>query len=89
VSNEVFLETLELAAQAGTNFSGVLCGRATWQEGIPVYGQQGYAALEQWLATTGVANIEALNRVLALGARPWWTAYGGKENIELVEQVVS
>jgi len=38
VSNETFLETLELAAEANTNFSGVLCGRATWKEGIPVYG---------------------------------------------------
>lgn len=89
VSNEVFLETLELAAQAGTSFAGVLCGRATWQEGIPVYGQQGVDALVRWLETTGVDNIEALNRVLALGAKPWWAAYGGKENIELVDQVVS
>ncbi len=89
VSNEVFLETLELASQAGTSFAGVLCGRATWQEGIPVYGQQGTDALVRWLETTGVDNIEALNRVLALGAKPWWAAYGGKENIELVDQVVS
>ena len=35
VSNETFIETLELAAEANTNFSGVLCGRATWKEGIP------------------------------------------------------
>lgn len=89
VSNEVFLETLELAAQAGTRFSGVLCGRATWQEGIPVYGQQGYDALVGWLEDKGVANIEALNRVLEKGAHPWWEAYGGKENIEVVEPVVS
>ena len=89
VSNEVFLETLELAAQAGTRFSGVLCGRATWQDGIPVYGQQGYDALVGWLEDKGVANIEALNRVLEKGAHPWWEAYGGKENIEVVEPVVS
>ncbi len=30
VTDEVFRETLELAAEAGTPFSGVLCGRATW-----------------------------------------------------------
>ena len=41
VSNEVFNETLELAAEANTNFAGVLCGRATWKEGIPVYAKQG------------------------------------------------
>ncbi len=45
VSDEVFRETLELAAEAGTRFSGVLCGRATWQDGIPVYATQGYDAL--------------------------------------------
>ncbi len=49
VSNEVFLETLELAAEAGTPFSGVLCGRATWQEGIPEFGKGGSPALREWL----------------------------------------
>ena len=34
VSDEVFRETLELAIEAGTAFSGVLCGRATWQDGV-------------------------------------------------------
>ncbi|MGB7683094.1 MAG: tagatose 1,6-diphosphate aldolase, partial [Candidatus Acidiferrales bacterium] len=46
VGNDVFSETLELAAESGTNFSGVLCGRATWKEGIPVYAKQGLKALE-------------------------------------------
>lgn len=84
VTNEVFLETLELAAEAGTDFSGVLCGRATWQEGIPVYAREGLDALEQWLENQGVQNIEAINAVLAAGAKPWWTVYGGRENIEVV-----
>ena len=30
-----------MAAEAGTDYSGVLCGRATWKEGIPVYAKQG------------------------------------------------
>jgi tagatose 1,6-diphosphate aldolase len=85
VSDEVFRETLELAAEAGTNFSGVLCGRATWQDGIPVYAREGYDALVAWLEDRGVKNITALNEVLARGAKPWWTIYGGKENIEVVE----
>jgi tagatose 1,6-diphosphate aldolase len=84
VSDEVFRETLELAAEAGTRFSGVLCGRATWQDGIPVYATQGYEALISWLEDRGVQNIQALNKVLALGAKPWWSAYGGKENIQVV-----
>jgi tagatose 1,6-diphosphate aldolase len=89
VSNEVFLETLELAAQAGTKFSGVLCGRATWQEGIPVYAREGYDALVGWLQEKGVANIEALNAVLAQGAQPWWDSYGGHDAIQVVDQVIA
>jgi tagatose 1,6-diphosphate aldolase len=84
VSDDVFRETLELAAEAGTSFAGVLCGRATWQDAIPVYAQEGAGALEAWLLERGVQNIEALNGVLAQGAKPWWDSYGGKENIEVV-----
>jgi tagatose 1,6-diphosphate aldolase len=84
VTDEIFRETLEMAAEANTPFSGVLCGRATWQDGIPVYAQQGVDALEAWLEDRGVANIEALNAVLAKGAKPWWDFYGGKDMIEVV-----
>src|SRR5258708_2574476 len=34
VTNPVFIEELELVAECNVPFSGVLCGRATWQEGI-------------------------------------------------------
>ena len=81
VTDEVFRETLELAEEAGTPFSGVLCGRATWQDGIPIYAREGIAGLEAWLEDRGVQNIEALNAVLAKGAQPWWMAYGGKDKI--------
>ena len=84
VTDEIFRETLELATEAGTSFCGVLCGRATWQEGIPVYATQGYDALVTWLEDRGVQNIEALNILLYKGAKPWWSFYGGKENIEVV-----
>lgn len=75
VSNEVFLETLELTAEAGTNFSGVLCGRATWKEGIPVYAKKGLKALEDWLADQGVKNIKNVNERLK-AAHPWFSFYG-------------
>ncbi len=75
VSNEVFSETLELAGESGTNFSGVLCGRATWKEGIPVYAKQGVKALEDWLADQGVKNIANVNERLA-AAKPWFAFYG-------------
>jgi tagatose 1,6-diphosphate aldolase len=84
VTDEIFRETLELAAEAGTPFSGELCGRATWQDAIPIYAKEGVGALEAWLEDRGTANINALNEVLVKGAQPWWTIYGGKENIEVV-----
>ena len=89
VTDEIFRETLELAAEAGSRFAGVLCGRATWQDGIPVYGREGAEALEAWLEDRGVANIQALNEVLAKGAQPWYAFYGGKEGIELIDQVIN
>ena len=77
VSNDQFNESLRMATDAGTDFSGVLCGRATWKEGIPVYGKQGLKALEDWLSTEGVKNINAVNASLA-SAKPWFLKYGLK-----------
>ncbi|NWJ46203.1 MAG: tagatose 1,6-diphosphate aldolase [Chloroflexi bacterium] len=84
VDDDVFRESLELAAEAGVGYSGVLCGRATWKEGVPVFGEKGGAALEEWLLDRGVKNIQALNEVLAKGGKPWYSAYGGLDNIEVV-----
>ena len=84
VSDSEFRESLELAAESGVAFNGVLCGRATWKEGIPVYGQKGAKALEDWLLDQGVKNITALNAVLDKCARPWHEVYGGLEKIETV-----
>ena len=75
VSNDVFNETLELAAESGVKFSGVLCGRATWKEGIPVYAKQGVKALEDWLNDQGVKNIRNVNERLK-AANPWFSFYG-------------
>jgi tagatose 1,6-diphosphate aldolase len=75
VDNAVFVESLRMAAEAGTGFSGVLCGRATWKDGIPVYARGGVKALEEWLSTQGVSNIQAINQALKV-ARPWWTKAG-------------
>ncbi len=75
VSNAQFTESLHLAAEAGVDFSGVLCGRATWKDGIPVYAQHGQAALEDWLSRDGVRNIEAVNAALA-PATPWTRKLG-------------
>ena len=83
VNNDVFLETLELAAESGVNFSGVLCGRATWKEGIPVYAKQGAKALEDWLNDQGVKNINNVNQRLK-AAKPWFGFYGAASATSLV-----
>jgi len=64
VSNQEFTESLALAADAGTRFSGVLCGRATWKDGISVYAKEGAAAFKKWLETKGVENISNVNASL-------------------------
>jgi tagatose 1,6-diphosphate aldolase len=84
-SDEVFCEMLELVAEAGVKYSGVLCGRATWQDAISVYANEGVVALAGWLADQGMQNIQTLNHVLARGANAWWDAYGGRDNIEIIE----
>ena len=83
VDNDVFAETLELASETGVNFSGVLCGRATWKEGIPVYGKQGVKALEDWLGDQGVKNIKNVNDRLT-AAKPWFGFYGAKSPAAVV-----
>ncbi len=75
VSNNQFTESLAMAAESGTDFSGVLCGRATWKEGIPVYAKQGAKALEDWLSVEGVKNINAVNAAIA-PATPWYKKLG-------------
>jgi tagatose 1,6-diphosphate aldolase len=75
VSNAQFVESLRMAAEAGTDYSGVLCGRATWKEGIPVYGKQGVKALEDWLSSEGVKNINAVNEAIKT-AKPWASKLG-------------
>jgi len=73
VGNEVFVETLQLAAEAGVPFHGVLAGRAIWQEGVPVYMQQGPDALRNWLRSTGIVYLRAVKQALG-AARPWLQA---------------
>ncbi|MCG3136349.1 MAG: Tagatose 1,6-diphosphate aldolase [Phycisphaerae bacterium] len=81
VDDDVFRESLLLAHEAGVKFNGVLCGRATWKEGMPIYAKQGLKALQDWLNDRGVKNIQALNQVLEKAATPWWDVYGGLNKI--------
>ena len=80
VGNAQFTESLKMASEAGTEYSGVLCGRATWKEGIPVYAKHGVKALEEWLQKEGVKNIEAVNDAIR-SAVPWYSKIGAPQPV--------
>lgn len=71
VSAALFQETLRFAKEAGSTFNGVLCGRATWKNGVEPFIKEGEAATREWLQTQGRENIESLNRVVAQTASSW------------------
>jgi tagatose 1,6-diphosphate aldolase len=75
VGNAQFVESLKMASEAGTDYSGVLCGRATWKDGVPIYAKQGLKALEEWLSYEGVKNIQAVNAAIE-SAKPWAAKLG-------------
>ncbi len=79
VPNQLFTDALSLAAEAGSDFSGVLCGRAIWQGGVPVFVQHGASALEDWLQEHGVRNIQNVNAHLS-AARPWFEKIGASSS---------
>jgi len=70
VSTETFFASLCLANEAGARSSGVVCGRAMWQDGVPVYSRPRVQALRQWLSTQGVANVRRMNDLIS-NATPW------------------
>jgi len=80
VSNEEFTESLELAAESGVKFNGVLCGRATWKDGIPIFAEKGEQAFRDWLNTEGVKNIANVNKRLE-AASSWHQIYGVQEAV--------
>jgi tagatose 1,6-diphosphate aldolase len=75
VTSGAFVEGLEFALESGVRFHGVLCGRATWQGGVPVFVREGASALRQWMATHGAENIGRVNQVLK-SAAPWHEKFG-------------
>lgn len=72
VSAELFQETLRIAKEAGAEFHGVLCGRATWAGGVAASLNSEDEGLE-WLQTTGKENIVSLNEVIEQTCKPWTT----------------
>ena len=82
VSNAEFTEGLALAAESGVNYSGVLCGRATWKDGMAIYAKDGAGAFRKWLETQGVENIKNVNEAIK-PAHSWFSFYGAKSADEL------
>lgn len=70
VSASLFQDTLRFAHDAGSTFNGVLCGRATWAEGVKPFVTGDEAQVRDWLQTQGRKNIEELNEVLKVTATP-------------------
>ena len=70
VTSEEFIAELKMAEEAGAEFNGVLCGRATWKPSIKPFAAEGESVGRNWLATQGKENIENLNHAL-IGAKSW------------------
>lgn len=68
VTAELFRRTLVFAHDAGSTFNGVLCGRATWKDGVAEFAGKGEEAARAWLAGQGRENVAELNEVLAKNA---------------------
>ena len=71
VSAKLFQDTLKFAYDSGARFNGVLCGRATWADGVEVFAKEGVDAAVNWLNTVGRKNIEELNEVVEKTATSW------------------
>lgn len=70
VSAEMFQEELKFAKEAGAKYNGVLCGRATWSEGVEPFVTKGEDACREWMRTQGRKNIEELDAILQATATP-------------------
>lgn len=79
VSTELFQQTLIFAHESGSTFNGVLCGRATWKDGVKTYVENGKDGAIHWLRTNGRENIETLNKVINETATPWFNKTKSKK----------
>ncbi|MCB5936670.1 tagatose-bisphosphate aldolase [Caldibacillus thermoamylovorans] len=75
VSAQLFQYTLKFAHESGSEFNGVLCGRATWKDGIKPFAESSETKAIEWFQTKGKENITSLNDVLKVTATPWWSRY--------------
>ena len=78
VTSEEFIAEIKMAEEAGADFNGVLCGRATWKPAIKPFAAESETAGRKWLSTHGRENIENLNEALK-GAKSW------RDKLEVVD----
>lgn len=79
VSTELFQQTLIFAHESGSTFNGILCGRATWKDGVKAYVENGKDGAIHWLRTNGRENIETLNKVINETATSWFNKAKSKK----------
>lgn len=60
VTFERFEASLKMAAEAGVDFRGFMCGRAIWSDAVDVFGTGGEARLRAWLRDTGRLRLARL-----------------------------
>ncbi|MBI5974959.1 tagatose 1,6-diphosphate aldolase [Staphylococcus canis] len=70
VTAQLFNDSLVFAAEHGSKFNGVLCGRATWKGATEALLTDGEDAARKWLQTEGLDNLNALNAVNQQTATP-------------------
>ncbi|MDR1033834.1 MAG: tagatose 1,6-diphosphate aldolase [Bifidobacteriaceae bacterium] len=71
VSAALFQETLVFAHDAGSTFNGVLCGRATWKNGVAPFVTENANVARDWVLSEGVKNITELAEVVNKNASSW------------------
>lgn len=82
VTNEQFNDTLYFAKEAGAQFSGVLCGRATWKDGIQPFSSEDKDQFYEWLETKGLDNLNKLKQAVSETATPWSQVSKSVQNIK-------
>lgn len=70
VTAQLFMDSLQFAADNGARFNGILCGRATWKGATNALVDAGEEAAKAWLESEGLDNLKALNEVNKKTATP-------------------
>jgi|SRR5699024_8582213 len=70
VTNEQFIDTLYFAKESEAKFNGILCGRATWKEGIQTFAEKGEDEFSKWLSEQGLENLKKVENTLLETATP-------------------